>query len=87
MRSEKELFELMLEHKDFFSTGICDWIFELWITDLITLEEYSLITYYLDTYQVLNLSDCLYWFPKGEIEPRIEWIKQQIEKLSKDEKL
>jgi hypothetical protein len=78
MRTEKELFELMLTRQDLFKSGICLWSYDLWQKDLITFYEYVL----LDNYLKLNsLKKDGYWWRVGKIEPRIEWIKQQIEKL------
>jgi hypothetical protein len=78
MRTEKELFELMLTRQDLFKTGICSWSFSLYIEGLITLNEYDLLRNYLE---LNSLKDGGYWWEPYEIEPRIEWIKQQIEKL------
>jgi hypothetical protein len=78
MRTEKELFELMLTRQDLFETGICLWADYLSIEDLITYDEYGLLANYLKSN---SLKDEGYWWKEGQIEPRIKWIKQQIEKL------
>lgn len=78
MRTEKELFELMLTRQGLFKTGICSWSFSLYIETLITLNEYDLLRNYLE---LNSLKDGGYWWGIEKIEPRIEWIKQQIEKL------
>ena len=78
MRTEKELFELMLTHQDLFKTGICNWSCNLCLERLITDDEYDLLDNYLD---LNRLEDEGYWWIRGQIEPRIEWIKDQIEKL------
>lgn len=77
MRSLKELFELMLNHQNLFNTGICNWYYRLHSRELITWKEYWLI----DDYIKNNFRKDGYAFPKGEIEPRIKWIKKQIKKL------
>jgi hypothetical protein len=78
MRTEKELFELMLTRQDLFRTGICRWSIDLYEERLITINEYVLLDNYLKSN---SLKDDGYWWRVEEIEPRIEWIKQQIEKL------
>ena len=79
MRTEKELFELMLTRQDLFIAGLCNWIKNMYFKRLITIEEYGLIRNYIKKNE--PLCGYNYWWKKGEIKPRIEWIKQQIEKL------
>jgi hypothetical protein len=78
MRTEKELFELMLTRQDLFKYGLCDWFYRLCKERLITYDEYVLLGRYLESN---SLKGGGYWWEFGKIEPRIEWIKQQIEKL------
>ena len=78
MRTEKELFELMLTRQDLFRSGICCWSCMLHNERLITYYEYFLLRNYLN---LNSLKDEGYWWEFGKIEQRIEWIKQQIEKL------
>ena len=79
MRTEKELFELMLTRPDLFKTGICMWSFNLYVKRLITPDEHDLLDNYLELNSLRD--DGYYWWEEGQIEPRIEWIKEQIEKL------
>jgi hypothetical protein len=46
---------------------------------IIEYDEYYLLTNYLKENKPLDAEE--YWFPYGEIAPRIKWIKQQIERL------
>lgn len=85
MRSEKELFELMLEHQDMFRDGLCHWFLCLWAHNLISDEESLLIDRYIKNnkpFLSLFRTDDYYW-SMCNIEPRIKWINKQIKKLSK----
>jgi hypothetical protein len=79
MRTEKQLFQLMLEHQDLFFGGLCGWVDRMYYSSLINDKEYSLMAKYLNKNKPLDAKR--FWFPSGEIAPRIKWIKQQIEKL------
>lgn len=83
MRNERELFELMLEHQDLFKFGMCLWIINLWINKIFQENELKLIHDYLEQNKPKNSRP--HWFPIDELQPRIEWINQQIEKLSETE--
>jgi hypothetical protein len=83
MRTTKELLELMLTYSDLFSYGLCCASRKLWFDDLITDEEITLLRDYLNDYkQANNLS--MYWWPEGQIQPRIDWINEQIKLLSNE---
>ena len=80
MRTTKELLELMLENKQLFRTGLCALIGDMFCDDIISHHEYSHIYKYITGNRAGNArSYSAYWFNCGEIEPRIEWIKQHIE--------
>ena len=92
MRSIKELLQVMLQHKDLFETGMCYWVSTLHEKDIITESEEEA----LDDYIARNRPDYFSWtnfvkgydkrggyyFPSGEIKPRIYWIKTHIKRLS-----
>jgi hypothetical protein len=78
MRTEKELFELMLTRQDLFKYGMCDWVDRIYVNDCITVKECDLMHNY---FKSNKLNERIFWWASREIEPRIEWIKQQIEKL------
>ena len=80
MRTTKELLELMLKHQELFKVGLCYLAFDLYDDDLITRAEYLLLRQYIKENKPENADDTFYW-EKGKIAPRIEWINQQIEKL------
>ena len=80
LRNTKELLELMLEHQELFHAGLCNWALYLYDDDLITRAEYRLLRQYIKENKPENAGLTYYW-EKGKIAPRIEWINQQIEKL------
>lgn len=96
MRSIKELLEVMLDNKDLFRLGLCQWNSSLYARDIITLDEHILLNNYIrsnrppfyDNFTIFNhiirRDDPAYhyYWKGGEIEPRIEWIQKHIAKNS-----
>ena len=89
MRSVKELLELMLEHQEIFHCSLCIWSSGLHLGGIITSDEYNVLLNHIDhnrpsKYSSLsaykNRNKGFYW-KRGEIAPRIKWIKKQIKKL------
>jgi hypothetical protein len=82
-RSEKELIELMLENTHLFETGLCDWAFRLYFSTkrgkLLSYKEYHIL-YNIITYNKPNLPIKSYWWEKGDIKPRIEFLNNLLEK-------
>ena len=81
-RTIKELLQLMLEHQELFTSGLCTWKFELWVKSLITFDEYLLLGVFVDANRPskYSLLYAYYWKP-GNIKPRIKWIKKHIARL------
>ena len=86
MRTIKELLELLLENQIHFSNGLCFWITSLHSYGKISNKEHQLLLFYItnsrpskfsswDTFKHRNKT---YYWTKGNIEPRIEWIKKHI---------
>lgn len=83
-RSEKELIELMLENKDLFETGLCDWACGLYFcrkngNKLLSYKEYHIL-YNIITSNKPNLPIKSFWWDKGDIKPRIEFLNNLLEK-------
>lgn len=78
-RSVKTLLKLMLENQHLFKHGLCMWLSRLYQADIISSKEYDKVTWYLEANEPAN--NPTYWFEKGDIQPRIEWINKQLEKL------
>ena len=77
MKTTKELLQLMLDRQDLFRSGLCGWAGNLYIEDAITSNEYNSLMKFIAIKNPASAGN--YWWKRGEIEPRIEWIKQQLE--------
>ncbi len=84
-RPIKELLELMLEHKKLFENGLCLWCDSLFFFGKISFSEMCELKKYIENNRpwtsIFRFS--AYYWPIGQIEPRIEWINYHIKKLSK----
>jgi hypothetical protein len=81
-REVKELFQILLDNRELYQNGICGWALECKKVFLMSLDEY----YEIIDYLVVNLQGVkfeggdLCW-REFDVESRIIWIKEQIEKL------
>lgn len=88
MRTIKELLQLMLDNKQLFKEGLCNWKDELWITDGIDTHEYIHLGRYIANNRPSPFSSInafvnrnwVYYWTKGDIKPRIKWLKKHIAK-------
>jgi hypothetical protein len=83
-RSIKELLVILRDNlercfKVYDSHGMCDVAIHLRGDDIIIRDEYNTLKNYLSWHTPIGVGD--YWFPEGELAPRLEWLNQQIEKL------
>ncbi len=77
-----ELFEIVLDNKHYFRDGICFWIKDIYFKDLISDKEYFKLSFYVtNNLPKRTFDEEMYCWPPCKIEPRIEWIEQQIVKL------
>jgi len=87
-RSIKEVLEVMLNHQEHFSYGLCTWIGRLYSCDLITLEEHHILFKYMrnnkpkwyssfSAFWAITSASAYYW-EYNKIEPRIKWVKKHI---------
>lgn len=96
MRSIKELLELMLDNKDLFRSGLCQWNSSLCASDIITWDEHIVLKNYIrsnrppfyDNFTIFchtirrdNPAHHYYW-EQRDIKPRIKWIQKHIAKNS-----
>lgn len=80
MRSEKELWEVVLSRLDLFELGLCIWITKCYNDKLISLDEIEFLLNKLDHLRTYSTSR--YWIaPKYELQPRIDWINERIKQL------
>jgi hypothetical protein len=86
-RNIKELLQLMLDNQDLFKEGLCSWLGELYfIKNKISYKEYNLLYDYIYKnapfpYKINIFSARAYYWKKGDIKPRIKWLKKHINKI------
>lgn len=80
MRTTKQILELMLANIDNLDFGLCKLLYYLYMANVITIEEYNHTLCYMNSFKPIDKL----WFPKGDVESRINWLKEHI-KLNTDE--
>ena len=90
MRSIRELLELMLENQQIFnkdSGGLCSWVGDMrYANFLISYTEYITLRRYIESNRpnpyssvgAFRARDTWFYWPKGNIKPRIKWLKEHI---------
>ena len=90
MKPERSIKELLIILRDnthicFFTKycmGICSVVQVLRGEGIITWDESILLINYIAINGPYGSASCgVYWWPAGELTPRLEWLNQQIEKL------
>lgn len=84
----------MLDKQDLFTHGLCIWINELCYAYHINYDERDILHDYIHTNRVSKYQSIDaykhrnqgYWWERGNIKPRIKWIKKHIAKLKNIEK-
>lgn len=77
MRTEKELWEVVLAHQEYFDTTLGYWIRELRWEGILKVKECHVL------FRVIESLIASYWnYKEGEIEPHIDWINNRIKELS-----
>jgi hypothetical protein len=81
-RSIKKLLRVMLSNQRLFETGLCNWTTSLADSNLITRQEMTILKSYMNKNDPSLFSTSIispYWFPKGEIQPRLDWINYHLQ--------
>ena len=85
MRTEKELWQLVLSRQDLFEDGICNWAWSVHENGLMTFHEYDRLMNMLDLNDFnIDKYNFLYWFKPYELQPRIDWINERIKQLENE---
>lgn len=90
-RPIKELLQLMLENQKLFINGLCSWKANLYLEDVINMEESIALAIFIDNnkpskyssfaaYKHRNARDGYYW-QADNIKPRVKWLKKHISRL------
>lgn len=81
-RPIKELLQILLDNIDKLDTGLCWLTHCLWNDGVISLRDAIILSDYIDESAPEGIDPCTYFIgDSGDKEPRIEWLKRQIEKL------
>lgn len=80
MRTEKELWEVVLDHPELFYKSLCFWLIKLDLENIITVQEYEFLDKILDD-ESDRIGIGYFIGKKHEIQPRIDWIKKRMEEL------
>jgi hypothetical protein len=83
MRTTKELLELMLTRQDLFWFGLCQWAGFMYNRGYFDLEELARIDDLIKSNPTLRrrVLGAVYYWPEGELQPRINWINKRIKEL------
>ena len=86
MRSTKELLEVLLDRyqnntiEEINWAGLCWAITKLYAYDGVNFYEKEILLDVIEANRPESVESGKYWWPKGEVEPRIEFLKQLIKK-------
>ena len=79
-----ELLKFVLSTMDRFCFfGLCIHIDSLYLNGHINKDEHYSLTLYMEDNKPEGADIDKYWWPKGEKEPRLDWINKQIQILEK----
>jgi hypothetical protein len=83
IRPNKELLQVFLDNQGLFFDGLCNWISALKCKGIITEDEYDFIYDMIEKYP--DYFGFQYMWPSGQIQPRIDWLKEKLTKQKEDE--
>jgi hypothetical protein len=83
MRTEKELWELVLSRQDLFWVGLCTWINVLANSGVINVKEWKFLHKTLRFNLPEKCENGWCWKP-SKIQPRIDWINERIKQLENE---
>ena len=86
-----KVFKILLDNPDLFESGLCGWLKELYLEDIIGLLEYNTTHEYLNNNLPKKYFKCIYLtmlyvysWEYGVITHRINWINEQIKILENE---
>ncbi len=92
MRTIKELLQVMLDNQKYFVSGLCNLVDNICLKDLISMKEHRILLNYVkenkpstfSSFERFKQEICAeaYWWKKGNINPRIKWLKKHIKQNS-----
>jgi hypothetical protein len=78
-RSIKSLLMILLSESSNIKSGLCHLVDTLYDNGKISREETNKLLRFISANKPLNA--CAYYWKKGLIEPRVQWLEEQIKKL------
>lgn len=81
MRTEKELWEVVLSRQDLFWFGLCGWVMSVQKEGEISWYEWKYLERVLDDHLPSKEIRWIWCWERGRIQPRIDWIIERIKKL------
>jgi hypothetical protein len=84
MRTEKELWQLVLSRQDLFQFGLCRWVYSLRYNDVITYDEHLLLKSILYKHLPEPKFPIVYCWEICKIQPRIDWINERIKQIENE---
>jgi len=78
-RHIKDLLKILLDNIHYLDSGLCRLCFHLNIKNKISKEELRILEYFFERNKPNGVKIYDLWFPSGIKQPRIEWLKKQIE--------
>ena len=82
-RSLVELYQVMIDNIDLLEDGgMCNLSVLLYYLDIITYKELEIIRWDLVTNKPSDSGT--YWFPRGEKQPRLEWMQNRINQFKNE---
>jgi hypothetical protein len=73
---------MMLKNKQLFEHGLCKWRWNMYTLGLITQDECKFLFDYIYDNKPNDRNGFFFW-PVNKIQPRLDWIKEQLKKFEK----
>mgnify|MGYP001156520890 CR=1 FL=1 len=83
IKTNLQILQFLLSNIDSLELGLCDLASKLNTKGKLNINNTVKIIQYIETHRPPLQEPHTLWWPKGEKEPRVEWLKNQIELLEK----
>lgn len=84
-RSTLELLKIMLSNINILTSGLCGLAEQLYDNGVINVEEATHIQQYIESQRPGGFQQYSYWWDRGMITPRKNWLETQIKLLENGE--
>jgi hypothetical protein len=83
MRTEKELWQLVLSRQDLFEKSLCIWLACMVGNIIINYKEFMFLKKKLVENRPRNSRGAYFW-TEDELQPRIDWINERIKQIENE---